>query len=101
MGIAVLTEPVEGGFRAASGPPLEAEVIAESRDEAKKRLLELLSNRINHGVEVDTLELPLSRVNSNRSLAKFVGDMKSDPLYEPWQDAIKAFREERDAQAEW
>jgi hypothetical protein len=97
MGISVLTEPVNsGGFRAVSGPPFDAEAMGESREAATNRLMEIIAERIQQGARVDTVDVPPPDAHGSHPLARFVGDMQNDPLFESWQEAIRSFREERE-----
>jgi hypothetical protein len=57
MEITVLVEPVAGnGFRATSGEPLSLRADAETRDDAIRKLRELIDQRINGGVELVNLQ---------------------------------------------
>ena len=65
MGIQVLTEPTDRGFRAATGPPLELETEAPTRESAKERLAELIEERLRRGTEVESMRFqPLSAIRS-------------------------------------
>ena len=96
MEITVLIEPVSGnGFRATSGEPLRLHADAETRDDAIRKLRELIDERIDGGVELVRLEVPTSQ----HPLAPFAGILKDDPLLNSWQDAMREYREKKDAGA--
>ena len=97
MVITVLTEPkAGGGFRAVSGMPPGIEAEGVTREAATNQLRLLIRERACAGAEWTTLEDTSHGLGSNHPLARFAGDMKDDPLFEPWQDAIREFRKQRD-----
>src|SRR5258708_30584779 len=94
MGISILIEPVSGGrFRAATGSPLSLEAEDATREGAKNRLIEMIEERVCSGAEVETVEVGLG---ANHPLAPFMGDMRDDPWFEPWQEAIREYRKQTD-----
>jgi hypothetical protein len=94
MEIAVLVEPVaNNGFRAATGEPLRLEAHAPTRDEAIRRLRELIECRMAAGAEV--VAVPIGP--AAHPLAAFAGMLKGDPSLEPWKRAMADYRARRDA----
>ena len=97
MEIPVLVEPVaNNGFRAVSGEPLRLETEAPTREEAIRKLRQLIERRVAAGAEV----VAVSIGNSTHPLAAFAGMLKDDPLVEPWKQAMADYRQQRDAGAD-
>jgi hypothetical protein len=95
MGISILTEPIAGGrFRATTGDLFGLEVEADSRDLAKERLTQLIEQRIRCGARLETIEISS---DANQGLYTIAGDMKDDPWLEPWQQAMRDYRQEMEA----
>ncbi len=97
MQISVLVEPTsENRFRASSGDPLKLEAEAPTREEALRKLRELVRCRMKAGAQVVALDIG----TSDHPLAQFAGMLKDDPLLEPWKRAVAEYRSERDNDAE-
>lgn len=93
MEIPVLVEPVaNNGFRAVCGEPLRLETEAPTREEAIRKLRQLIELRVAAGAEV----VAVSVGNSTHPLAGFAGMLKDDPLVEPWKQAMAEYRQQRD-----
>jgi hypothetical protein len=89
MGIPILVEPIEdNGFRASSGGPWDLQIEAPTREEAIRKLGELIDCRVDAGAEVLELEIR----SRTHPLARFAGMFKDDPLLKPWKDAIAEYR---------
>ena len=85
MEIAVLIEPVPGkGYRARGGEPFALEAEGSTKEEALRRLRELISSRIEGGAELVSLNVPAGE----NPWVSFAGMFKDDPLFDDWQDAI-------------
>jgi hypothetical protein len=94
MDIPVLVEPVaNNGFRAATGEPLHLETRAPTREEAIRKLRELIERRVAAGAELVSVSVDTSA----HPLAAFAGRLKDDPLVEPWKQAMADYRTKRDA----
>jgi len=93
MEIPIIVEPIrDDGFRASSGGLWGLEIEAPTREEAVRKLRELIDRRLDAGAEVLGLEIP-SRAHP---LARFAGMLKNDPLLQPWKDAMAQYRRERE-----
>ena len=91
MEIAVLIEPVPGkGYRARGGEPFALEAEGSTKEEALRRLRELISSRIEGGAELVSLNVPADE----NPWVSFAGMFKDDPLFDKWQAAIAEGREE-------
>ena len=83
----VLLEKTTTGYRASSGKPLEAETEGATRDDALNRLRDLMTRRLQGGVEIVDLEVP-AEASKNNPWIKIQGVFKSDPLFYECQAAI-------------
>jgi predicted RNase H-like HicB family nuclease len=93
--IPVLIEPVAGnGYRAKSGEPLALTAEGATRDEALRKLRELLQQRLHGGAEVAAVEVPGS--TAPNPWVEFVGMFKDDPYFDEWQQAIAENRRKAD-----
>jgi hypothetical protein len=93
MQISVLVEPTsDNRFRASSGDPLKLEAEAATREEALRRLRELVQRRLEAGAQVVALDIGAS----SHPLASFAGMLKGDPLLEPWKQSMAEYRIERE-----
>ncbi len=91
MEIAVLIEPIPGkGFRARGGEPFALVAEGPTKEEALKKLRELISSRMQSGAELVSVEIP---ANENPWIS-FAGMFKDDPLFDKWQAVIAKNREE-------
>ena len=98
MGIDVLIEPIaDGRYRAQTGGPLSLAAEDDTREGAKQRLAVMIRDRICNGAQVDSIEVGLGE---SHPLAKYAGDLRDSPLFEPWQDAIREFRASLDPDAD-
>ena len=89
MDIPVWLERVDGnGYRARAMDPLGLTSEAPTRDEALKKLRELIAERLAAGAELVRLEVP----GSEHPLARFAGDLRDDPLLEAWEEAMADYR---------
>src|SRR5437016_1612664 len=94
MDIPVLVEPSSNnGFRAVSAEPLRLETEAPTREEAIRKLRQLIECRVAAGAEV----VAVSVGPSVHPLAAFAGMLKGDPSVEPWKQAMADYRKKRDA----
>jgi hypothetical protein len=92
MEIPVIVEPAgENGFRASSGGLWGLTIEAPTREEAIRKLRELIDRRLDAGAEVFGLEIR----SSAHPLAPYAGMLKNDPLLESWKDAMAEYRRER------
>ncbi len=93
MEIPVLIEPVPGqGFRATGGEPLGLSAEGPTREDALRKLRQLIENRLVAGSQIVPLELPASE----HPWKAFAGMFADDPLFGPWQEAIAERRRQID-----
>jgi predicted RNase H-like HicB family nuclease len=91
--IPVLIEAIPGnGYRASTGQPLSLTEEGATREEALAKLRQALAARLAAGTQVVPLQLP----GSEHPLARYAGDLKDDPLFEEWQEAIAEYRRQKD-----
>jgi predicted RNase H-like HicB family nuclease len=96
MEIPVLIEPVAGnGFRAKSGEPLAFTAEGATRDEALKKLHELVQERLQTGAEVTPLGVPW--VAAPNPWAEFAGMFKDDPYFDEVVEIMAENRRKMDA----
>jgi hypothetical protein len=90
MEIAVLLEPVPGkGFRARGGEPFAFETEGPTKEEALRKLRDLIASRIEGGAELVPLDVPAGE----NPWVSFAGMFKDDPLFDKWQAAMAERRE--------
>lgn len=93
MNVPVLLEPVAGnGYRARGLEPFPLTAEGPTRAEALQKLRDLIAARIPAGAELVSLEIPTTA----HPWASFAGDMKDDPLLEPWRKAMAEYRRKMD-----
>jgi predicted RNase H-like HicB family nuclease len=96
MEMLVLIEPVAGGgYRAKSGEPLALTAQGGTRDEALRKLRELLRERLQSGAEVISLELP--GLTAPNPWAELAGMFKDDPYFDEFVEATAENRRKMDA----
>jgi hypothetical protein len=89
MDIPVLVEPLaNNGFRAVTGEPLRLETEAPTREEAIRKLRELIDSRVAAGAEVVAVSVGLSP----HPLAAFAEMLKDDPSVSQWKQAMADYR---------
>jgi hypothetical protein len=94
MQIPVLVEPTsENRFRATAGDPLKMEAEATTREEAVRKLCDLLQRRVDAGAEVVGVEVH----STDHPLAAFAGTLKDEPLLEAWREARAEYRNARES----
>jgi hypothetical protein len=95
MVIDVLIEPVAAnGYRASGGGPFSA-LSAEggTREEAMRKLRELIEAKLKAGSQVARLEIK----QGEHPLAKFAGTWQPDEkLLEEWKQAVEDYRRQVD-----
>jgi hypothetical protein len=97
MQITVLVEPAsEDTFRAVSGDPLRLEAEATTRDEAVRKVRDLLQRRVEAGAELVRIDVRPSQ----HPLATFAGMLKDEPLLEAWREAREEYRNLREREAD-
>ena len=74
--------------------PLGWEAEGDSPGEAKQTLRLRIEEALRSEISYETLEVSAP---SNPSVEEFFGDLKADPLFEEWQEAIEEYRWERQA----
>lgn len=97
MQIPVLVEPSPGkGFRAKGIEPFNITAEGSTREEALRRLEELIARRVAAGAEIMSLELP----TKEHPWAPFAGTLKDEPLADDWIQAMADYRKKVDADPE-
>jgi len=97
MQIPVLVEPTsQNTFRATSGDPLRLETEATTRDEAVRKLCDLLQRRVEAGAELVGIDVR----SSDHPLAAFAGTLKDEPLLEAWREARAEYRNARESESD-
>ena len=69
-----------------------------NRDEAMRRFRDKVADDLAPDIEVATITLNLP--DPTHPLLKHAGDMRDDPLYDEWQEAIERYRKQVDAELE-
>jgi|SRR5437764_1266241 hypothetical protein len=93
MEIPVLIEPVAGnGFRATGTSPFPFTVEAATREDALRKVQDLLAQRVAQGAEVTTVQFQPAPA----PWAEFAGSLRDDPLLDAWNAAIAEYRRQRD-----
>ena len=96
MQIPVWVEPhPERGVRATSGLPLVMTADGATEAEALSRLQELIHDRLSRGGRLVSLEAP-EITEAERPWMRFAGDLKEEPLFDAWQEAIQEYRQQVD-----
>ncbi|MBL8797101.1 MAG: hypothetical protein JNM56_24585 [Planctomycetia bacterium] len=89
MEITVLVEPVLGnGFRAGA---LGLSVEGHTRDQALNNLKEALLQRTAAGAEIVKVTLA-----ARPPWGEFAGDLRDDPMFDDWVQAMADYRREKD-----
>lgn len=96
MEITVLIEPVaNNGYRAKTGEPLPLTADGTTREEALRKLRELLNQRLRHGSELISVDLQADPAD-NPWLAMAGMYDPNDPLVQDWLREVERYREEVD-----
>jgi predicted RNase H-like HicB family nuclease len=89
MQIPVLIEGVPGkGYRAKGVEPFGMTAEGPTREEALRRLKELIASQVAAGAEIASIELPVTE----HPWASFAGTLKDEPLAEDWDQAMAEYR---------
>ncbi len=95
MQIPVLVEPTsENSFRATSGDPLKLQTEASTRDEAVRKIRQLLLHQLERGAELVLVAVDIR--SAEHPLAAFAGMLKDEPLLEDWREARAEYRSARE-----
>lgn len=95
MQIPVLVEPTSPNtFRAITGGPLRLQTDAATREEAVRKLRDLVQRRLDAGAELVGIEVPASA----HPLGEFAGMLKNEPLLGNWRDARAEYRRARESE---
>ena len=96
MQIPVWIEPLpESGFRATSSLPLAITAEGTTEVEALSRLQKRMHDRLNRGGRLVSVEAPEAK-EAEYSWMAFAGDLKEEPLFDDYQEAIQAYRRQRE-----
>ena len=94
MEVPVLVEPVAGnGYRASVASPFTFTAEGATREEALRKVQELIEGRTGKGGQLVCLSVPPPQAPS----AKFAGTWKpDDPYVEEWKQAVQDYRRKVD-----
>jgi hypothetical protein len=94
MEISVLIEPVAGnGYRATGASPMGLSAEGTTRDEALRKLQDLVQARMSAGAEMVQLKIG----PADPPWAKFFGTWDpDDPLIAEWEKAVEEYRRQMD-----
>jgi predicted RNase H-like HicB family nuclease len=94
MQIPVLIEPVAGnGYRARGSEPFALTAEGSTREDALRKLRELIEIKLKAGAEIVPLEIP----NGNNPWLRMAGTLDlDDPLVKPWQAIMEENRRKAD-----
>lgn len=95
MQMPIAVEPVaENGYRARGGEPLALTAEGATREEAVRKLRELIQDRLARGVQIISLEIP----TTEHPLTRFAGTLDPhDPLVQDWLQIMAENRRRADA----
>jgi hypothetical protein len=97
MQITVLVEPTSGEmFRATTGEPLRLETEATTRDEAIRKLHDMLQRRMDTGAELVAVDVR----SGSHPLSAFAGMLKDDPLLDAWREARAEYLAAKEAEGD-
>src|SRR5688572_25007683 len=89
MDIQVMLERLPAdGYQASTGSPLLLSAKGETREEALRRLNELLAERMAAGVAIDSVPVPAQP----HPILQYAGTWKGHPLIEEWRQAVAEYR---------
>ncbi len=98
MQFPIVIEPLPGNrFRAKSAASQFFTVEAGTAEESFRLWQERFASVLPSDAEVVRVE---SSIAGEHPLARFAGDLKDDPLFDDWCDAIEEFRRQRDLEDE-
>lgn len=93
MQIPILIEPLpDGRFRAFVGEPLGISAEGSTADEAQGQIAAQLQLRLEQGVEIRALNVPMTASNGSEP-----GWLVDDDLTREWLQEVQQYREECDA----
>jgi hypothetical protein len=93
MDISVLLEPLpDRRFRASTGAPWQVECSADTPDEAVEGLRRQIAAHLQAGAKI----LSISVDQDAHPFARYVGDLRDDPMLADFQAAIQEYRRARD-----
>src|SRR5688572_19654438 len=93
MNITILIEPTGEGFRAKGGEPFSLSAEGATKEEAVQNLQALIKSQLTNGAEVAILDIG----DMNNPWKKMAGVFQDDPYFDEWQNAIKEYRRQVDA----
>ena len=97
MQIPVVIEPLPGNrFRATSAAPVPLMMEGNSAEESLRLWREAYAAVLPADAEVVCVE---SSSSNQPPWAKFIGDLKDDPLVEVWRECVEEYRSQRDVEA--
>lgn len=97
MQFPVVIEPISGNrFRAKCSTPIPMIVEGDSAEESLRLWREKYAAVLPADAEVVSVE---SFAGNLPPWAKFIGDLKDDPLVDVWRECVEEYRQQRDVEA--
>lgn len=94
--LALVERDDKNSWQARSGEPMVMEAEGGSAEEALDRLRALLEARLQGGTRIVSLGVPGEETGAD-PWARTAGLFKDDPLFDEWQEAVRTYRAELDA----
>src|SRR6266536_2770549 len=92
-----LKRVANNGYRASVDYPVELAVEGETAELALANFKEAMETKL--AEDEQWVFVPIrARTTGEHPWLRFAGDMRDDPLFDEWQQAIKEYRRERDAE---
>ncbi|HLQ43240.1 MAG TPA: hypothetical protein VK137_00810 [Planctomycetaceae bacterium] len=99
MQIPIVIEPLPNNrFRAQSSSPLSMIVEGDSAEESLRLWREKFSSCLPTDAEVQVVS-PSAIAPSLPPWAKYIGELKDDPLLDEWREGVEEYRKQRDREA--
>jgi hypothetical protein len=100
MTVSVLVEPVgASGFRATLNEAWGLFAEGTTKEEAMEHLRDLVAKRLSTGAEMRALDVAGGEKKADPWEAGF-GMFRDNPMFDEWQEAIREYRREQDAEDE-
>ena len=99
MQIPVVIEPLPNNrYRAQASSPLPMVVEGDSVEDSLRLWREKFSSVLPADAEVNVVRVQASSA-SLPPWAKYIGELKDDPLLEEWRECVEEYRQQRDREA--
>jgi hypothetical protein len=99
MQIPVVIEPLPNNrFRAECSTPLPMIVEGDSAEDSLRRWREKFASVLPADAEVNVIRVEAAAA-SLPPWAKYIGELKDDPLLDEWRACVEEYRRQRDVEA--